>query len=321
MKSKLIIVRERNRNDAVKGKISIESLIRWPTFIGSSIIICSIIKSYVFYATYGIQFTNYISFSEAVLLFLHEVAILVWYMLFIATLVIAIYFLLRKYSPSLTTEEIFIPDNSSPFSNRVANSIHKIVVLCLALYPLFYLFYFIVKSLERYSSQKIFVYHLVAFLFIELFIITVVLLNWKRKFPVKKKLVKPFLAWLVFSYILLFYTWSLARQLFLFHRNGINKEVSGIKNNVVRRFNLVDSSNPVDSTVSFQNIYPDSVAHFQDEQALRQVQFIGSTANYLFFYDQGRKVSVVIDVRTFDQVEYGEYRDLPGFSIFDLLYH
>src|ERR1044071_5276311 len=106
----------------------LENILKWVSSIGPAIIFLSILKSYIFYATYGIRFTSYISFSEAVLLFLHEVAILLWFMLMVLTVVTLLFFVTRRFRKSLNIEEFIVPDSTSSF-------FHKIICIAVGLYP------------------------------------------------------------------------------------------------------------------------------------------------------------------------------------------
>jgi|GEM_PF-4775161 len=49
------------------------------------LIFLSILQSYIFYATFNIRITNYISFSESILLFLNEISVLLLYAMLVAT--------------------------------------------------------------------------------------------------------------------------------------------------------------------------------------------------------------------------------------------
>lgn len=263
---------------------SVEGLFRIVTFIGSTLIFLSILKAYIFYATFGIHITNYISFSEAILLFLNEVAVLIWYFLILSAAVAIMYFLTRRFYPDARLIDIVVPDKTSNF-------LHKLLSVAVVVYPLFYLFYAIVMNAFHYSSTKIFVFFLVSFVIIEVLIIFLVIELWhyvvKRKYSLQGKV----LVYLVFAAILFFYTWSLERQLFLFHRNRINKEVIAISK---------------DKTDTLTN---------------RSIQFLGSTDKYIFCYDLQKKRAIVISTAPYDRIEFGSYESLPGFSIFDLLFH
>jgi len=263
---------------------SVEGLFRIVTFIGSSLIFFSILKAYVFYATFGIRITNYISFSEAILLFLNEVAVLIWYFMILSAVIAILYFVARRFHFDIRLIDIIVPDKSSPL-------FHKLFGTAVVVYPLFYLFYAIVMNAFNYSSTKNFVFIMITFIIMEVVVIVLVIELWryvvKRKYSLQGKV----FGYLVFAAILFFYTWSLERQLFLFHRNKINKTVVAMSK---------------DRTDTLTN---------------RSIQFLGSTEKYVFCYDLNKEMAIVVSTAQYDRIEFGTYKNLPGFSIFDLLFH
>lgn len=269
-----------------KSSFSIDSALKLISFSASVLIFLSILKSYIFYATFGISITNYISFSEAILLFLNEVAILLLYYLLLATglcLTYGIFYVFRRQTRPI---DIFIPDRTSPF-------IHKLFSAALMLYPIFYLFFAIVKNNRDHSSVKSFLFWLISLSIAEVLILIATINYWKKVRETKQAIRKSVFTYILLASALFFYIWSLDRQLFLFHRNRINKSVIGW---------VKDKEKPVTLTND-------------------TIQYLGSTGKYVFCYDQVSKKSIIIDAAQFTRIEFGSYSHLPGFSAFDLLFH
>ncbi|WP_188931001.1 hypothetical protein [Puia dinghuensis] len=114
---------------------------------------------------------------------------------------------------------------------------------------------------------------------------------WKKVHRYKPFIQKRVFTYLLFMAVMFFYIWSLDRQLFLFHRNKINKPVIGWLKD--KRFPLTNDT----------------------------IQYLGSTGKYVFCYDLKGGRSIIVNVSQFDRIEFGSYKDLPGISVFDMLYH
>lgn len=263
---------------------SLDSNIKLITFLGSTIIFLSLLKSYVFYSTFGIRITNYISFSEAVLLFLNEIAILTLYSFLLLSLFVLIFYLFRLKFKNATPIDVLLPDRKATF-------LHKILCLGFYVYPLFYLFYAIVMNVRHYGNPTMFFFLLISFIIIEILIIISVIRLWKKLALNKQESARKVFLYTIFISVIFFYTWALERQLFLFHRNKINKEVIAFHDD--KRINLTN----------------------------KDIQFLGATAKHIFCYNISQKRAIVIDASKFERIEFGSYPYLPGFSIFDLLFH
>jgi hypothetical protein len=271
-------------NMPTKSTFSIESLLRTVSFAGSMLIFLSILQSYIFYATFNIQITNYISFSESILLFLNEISVLLLYAMLVMTAYYLTLGIFRLFIPQVKAIDILVPNENSKW-------LHKLISLTIAVYPVSYLLYAIILNTAHHSHPKYFYFWLVSSIFIEVVVFSGIIEIWKRI-----RQIKPFIGRRVFMYfigmsILFFYIWSLDRQLFLFHRNQINKAVVAWTKD--RRVFLTSDS----------------------------IQFLGSTGQYIFCYDLKSDRSIVIRTAQFDRVEFGAYANLPGFSVFDMLYH
>lgn len=261
-----------------------DNTVKLVTSFGSAIIFLSILKAYVFYASFGIRITNYITFSEAILLFLDEIAVLILYFLLIFSLFTLIYYAVSFKNNQYKLIDVLVPSVNSSW-------IHKLLCLAVFLYPLFYLFYAIVINALHYSHFKLFVFFLISFFFIELMLLLLTISWWKKLVNKKYEMQNKIFGYIFIACIAFFYTWSLDRQLFLFHINKINKTVVAYSK---------------DNTTFLTN---------------RDVQFLGSTGKFIFCYNNKEERAVIIDAAKFDRVEYGTYHHLPGFSIFDLLFH
>lgn len=267
-----------------KNSFSIETLLRAASFAGSMLIFLSVLQSYIFYATFNIRITNYISFSESILLFLNEISVLLLYATLVAAVGYGTFLLFRLFIPQIKLIDILVP-------GKAASWLHKLISLGIAAYPVSYLLYAIILNTAHHSHPKYFYFWLCSLVFVEMAFLAGLTGIWKRI-----RVVKPLIQRRVFLYfitmaILFFYIWSLDRQLFLFHRNKINKVVIGWTKD--QRIPLTNDS----------------------------IQFLGSTGQYVFCYDQKANRSIVIHTAQFERLEFGAYRYLPGFSVFDMLYH
>jgi len=267
-----------------KNTLTIETLLRTVSFTGSMLIFLSVLQSYIFYATFNIRITNYISFSESILLFLNEISILVLYATLVAALGYVTFFLFRIFIRPIEPIDILVPDEA-------ANWLHKLISLVIAVYPVSYLLYAIILNTLHHSYPKYFYFWLCSLIFVEMAFLAGVIGIWKRIRGIKLFIRRRVFLYFITMAILFFYIWSLDRQLFLFHRNKINKVVIGwVKD---KKIPLTNDS----------------------------IQFLGSTGQYVFCYDLRANRSIVIHTAQFDRLEFGAYHDLPGFSVFDMLYH
>jgi hypothetical protein len=262
----------------------LDTAIKPISFLGSAIIFLSIIKSYIFYSTFGIRITNYISFSEAILLFLNEIAVMILYFAILCAVFGLVYLIAQSKNKEINLFDLFLPRAN-------AKILLKLTYLFLYAYPLLYLFYALLMNVHHYGRPIMFVFLLVCVVLMEILIFIFIIRVWKKVSANRVSSGKKAFIYAFTLSIIFFYTWSLERQLFLYHRNKINKEVICYKDG--KQIVVTD----------------------------KNIQFLGATAKYIFCYNILREVAVVIDASKFERIEFGKYHSLPGFSIFDLLYH
>jgi hypothetical protein len=268
-----------------KFNIRVDDTTKLLSLAGSSFIFLSILKSFIFYNTFGIRITNYLNFSEALLLFIDEIAIFILYV-FALFVIIGLIFFISKRLYRISFTDLFIP-------SRKTNLFNKSLAALLILYPLFYCPYAISKTVYQFYSTDIF-WSLFIILYLTLGLVLYSLyLLWKKYADQRDRYIRLYIPAITLLYLSLFYLHFLNRQLFLFHQNKIYKSVSCYKDGK-KQFNTM----------------PDSI------------HYLGSTHEYIFFYNYPEKRAIIFESKKFDQVEFGDhYSNLPGFSISDILYY
>lgn len=265
-----------------------EDFVKWLTSVLSCLIAFSIIKSFLFFNSFGIKITNYLSFSECLLLFIDEISIFCWYTLLISTSYLMLFIITKRFVPQIKVLDFLI-------LNWNGSNLVKTISLFIYGLPILYLSKAFILFVYDFTTTLGFVFLTFLVAFYLIFAIVFIYRKGDKISKANKNIHTVLILYLTFIFTVCFYTSSLRRQMFLFHVNKVNQYVA-----------CYDKSGQIIIESSFTN----------------NVQYIGSTKEYIFFYNIESKKTNIYRLSSFEKIEIGQkkFDKIPGSSIFDVLY-
>lgn len=262
-------------------------VLKWITSVIGCLVSFSIVRLLVYYRAFNIQITNYLSFSECILLFTDQLALFIWFAIIIISVYTTGYYIFSA---------IWKDFKYSDLLNLVYHDskILRIILVLVFISPLIYLeIAFVSYNLEH--ARRIIFVSSTLFSILALFYIATMFYSVAKSKEQVKRVSTILTAYIIFTCTLCFYTSMLRRQLFVMEVNQLNQQVV-----------CYDANNQKIVESNFSN----------------NVQYLGSTKEYILFYNRSSGMSSIYRTAAFSRIDFGatNYRKVPGWSIFDILY-
>lgn len=266
---------------------NLEVILKWITSVIGCLVSFSIVRLLIYYKSFNVQITNYLSFSECILLFTDQLALFLWFVIILFLVYTTLYFIISAFVKGFQYKDLM---------NMVYHDKKwlRIILVIVFMIPLLYLenafIDYTYHHAKRASFIAYFICSIIALIYAALFFFKL------SKGSLQTRQVSDILtAYLVCVCTICFYTSMLRRQLYLVEVNKLNQQVT-----------CYDLSDKKVVESNFSN----------------NIQYLGSTKEFIIFYDMQSKIAAIYKTASFNRIEFGpaNYRQVPGWSIFDILY-